>query len=233
MQSVLASALLTLPLLLVATPVKSAGTDCHDYVLINTRGTGEPQAPSVGFRKMIEAILLEVLGGTSYDTRYLAAPDATQLTTLVGSRDIIELIKEGTQSCPDQKYVLLGYSQGATVTNQVLQHFDTKSNEGDNIKGVVLIGNPYHQPNEVGNLDEDCGSTTAGAMGILNRIADYTIPDTWYTTGKIRDICSTDDQVCNGISASNLFSGTHLLYGFTESVQTCGSDFVINQLSSS
>lgn len=232
MQSVLASALLALPLFSAATPVHTRA-DCHDYVLINTRGTGEPQAPSIGFRKMIEEILSEVPGGTSYDTRYLAAPDATQLTTLIGSNDIIELIEGGIQNCPNQKYALLGYSQGATVTNQVLQHFDTTSDEGQNIKAVVLIGNPYRLPNEPGNLDEKCGTSTAGATGILNGIAEYTIPDAWYATGKVRDICFTDDQVCNGISARTLFSGTHLLYGFTETVQTCGSSFVIGQLSDS
>lgn len=227
----LASVLLALPLLSTATPLNRPRSDCHSYVLINTRGTGEPQGESIGFRGMIAGILRSVPGGVSYNTRYLAAPDATQATTLVGSNDIISLIEEGTRNCPEQQYALLGYSQGATVTNQVLQHFATSSQEGQRIGSVVLIGNPYHLSNKQGNRDETCGSSTAGASGILLGSAPYEIPDGWYATGKVRDICFADDQVCNGASVGNLFSGAHLQYGFEESVQTCGASFVVDRLS--
>lgn len=230
MQPILASALLALPILSAATPVNSPRADCHDYILINTRGTGEPQGESIGFRGMIAKILHDVPGGNSYNTRYLAAPDATQYSTLIGSKDIIELIEEGTKNCPAQEYALLGYSQGATVTNQVLQHFATSSPEGQMIKGVVLIGNPYHLSNKEGNKDENCGESTACASGILIGSQPYEIPDDWYATGKVRDICFTDDQVCNGASVGNLFSSAHLLYGFDESVQSCGASFVVEQL---
>jgi pimeloyl-ACP methyl ester carboxylesterase len=231
MQPILASALLlALPFLSTATPLNLPRSDCHSYILINTRGTGEPQGESIGFRGMIADILRNAPGGISYNTRYLAAPDATQVTTLVGSNDIISLIEEGTQNCPEQQYALLGYSQGATVTNQVLQHFATSSQEGRRVKSVVLIGNPYHLSNRQGNRDETCGSSTAGASGILLGSAPYEIPEDWYATGKVRDICFADDQVCNGASVGNLFSGTHLLYGFEESVQTCGAGFVVDRL---
>ena len=231
MQPILASALLALPLLSAASPVNSPRAECHDYFLINTRGTGEPQGESIGFRGMIAEILRSVPGGNSYNTRYLAAPDATQYSTLIGSKDIIELIEEGTKNCPAQEYALLGYSQGATVTNQVLQHFATSSQEGQRIKSIVLIGNPYHLSNRQGNRDETCGSSTAGASGILLGSAPYEIPEDWYATRKVRDLCFADDQVCNGASVGNLFSGAHLLYGFEESVQSCGAGFVVGQLS--
>jgi hypothetical protein len=230
MQPILASALLTLPLLSAATPLNTPRADCHDYILINTRGTGEPQGESIGFRDIIAEILRSVPGGTSYNTRYPAAPDATQLTTRVGSSDIISLIEDNVANCPEQEYALLGYSQGATVTNQVLQHFATTSLEGLKIRGVVLIGNPYHLSNKEGNRDEECGSSTAGANGILLGSEPYEIPEAWYATGKVRDICFTDDQVCNGVSVGNLFSSAHLQYGFDESVQSCGAGFVVGQL---
>jgi hypothetical protein len=223
--------LLALPALSAATPHLLPRAECNDYVLINTRGTGEPQGTSIGFRAMLNDILAAVPGGSVYDTRYPAAPDATQLTVKIGTDDIIRFINNGIASCPDQIYALFGYSQGATVTNLVLQHFNTTSVQGQLIKSVVNIGNPYHLPNRLGNADENCGASTAGATGILNPIDDYGIPDTWYTTGKVEDICFTNDQVCNGVSAGNLFSGDHLLYGFSESVQTCGEEFVIPKIS--
>jgi hypothetical protein len=223
--------LLALPALSVATPHLLPRADCHDYVLINTRGTGEPPGTSIGFRPMLNDILAAVPGGSIYDTRYPAAPDATQETVKFGTRDVVQFINDGLANCPDQIYALFGYSQGATVTNQVLQHFSTSSPQGQLIKSVVDIGNPYHLPNKQGNADENCGTSTAGATGILNPIDDYSIPDAWYETGKVRDICFSDDQVCNGVSFGNIFSGDHLLYGFSDSVQTCGAEFVIPKVS--
>ena len=175
---------------------------------------------------MLNEILAAVPGGSIYDTRYLAAPDATQLTVKIGSDNVIQFINDGLASCPEQRYALFGYSQGATVTNQVLQNFTTTSPQGQQIKSIVNIGNPYHLPNKQGNADENCGTT-----GILNLIEDFGIPDAWYATGKVRDICFSDDQVCNGVSLGNIFSGEHLLYGFSESVQKCGAEFVIPKIS--
>lgn len=223
--------LLALPALSAATPHILPRADCHEYVLINTRGTGEPPGTSIGFRAMLNDILAAVPSGSIYDTRYPAAPDATQYTIKFGTDDVIQSINDGLARCPEQKYALFGYSQGATVINQVLQHFATSSPQGQRIKSVVNIGNPYHLPNEPGNADDNCGASTAGATGILVPIEDFGIPDAWYETGKVRDICFSDDQVCNGVSLGNIFSGDHLLYGFSESVQSCGAEFVIPKIS--
>ena len=232
MLPLLASALLALPLFSTATPLSfntpRTTTDCHPYILINTRGTLEPQGESAGFHTMIASILHSVPGGVSYNTSYPA--DLTQHTTQVGSEDIISLIEAGINNCPEQKYALLGYSQGATVTDEVLQHFAPWSPEGQKIKGVVLIGNPYHLPNKLGNVDEKCGFSTVGASGIGLGSEPYEIPDEWYASGKVRDICFTADQVCNGVNVGNIFSGSHLKYGSEESVQSCGASFVVGRL---
>ncbi|KAK4498754.1 hypothetical protein PRZ48_009264 [Zasmidium cellare] len=204
---------------------------CYDYVLINTRGTGEPQGESIGFKEMISEVLATLANGVRYDTVYPAAPDLTQQTTFIGSSDIENEIQQGLQACPEQKYALLGYSQGATVTNEVLQAFAPTSPQGQSIKAIVLVGNPYHLPNKPGNVDEDCGSSTAGASGVLLPTANYTIPDAWYATGKVRDICFTDDPVCNGYNVGTLFSPSHFFYGFSESVQECGREFLVEMLS--
>lgn len=85
---------------------------CNDYLLIDTRGTGEPQGESIGFRGMISDVLATLPNGARYDTVYPAAPDVTQQTTLIGSSDIENVIQQGLQTCPQQQYALLGYSQG-------------------------------------------------------------------------------------------------------------------------
>lgn len=215
---------------LAAWHAASASATCHDYVLIDSRGTGELQGESIGFRSMIAQVMDALPNGARHDTVYPAGPDLTQITTFIGSTDIETLIQHGLTDCPSQKYALLGYSQGATVTNQVLQKFTPFSAEGQAIKAVVLVGNPYHVPNQQGNKDEKCGTSTAGANGVLNPIADFRIPASWYQTGKVLDICYTNDAVCNGINIGDLFSPTHLVYGFDKGVQSCGAHFLVMQL---
>ncbi|KAK2593558.1 hypothetical protein QQS21_008733 [Conoideocrella luteorostrata] len=221
----------TLLLAMACWHITCATATCYDYVLINSRGTGEPQGESIGFRGMIEQVMSALPNGVRFDTKYLAFPDATQLTTVKGAKDLAEVIRGGVRDCPEQKYALMGYSQGATVSNLVLQALDPTSKEGQSIKAVVQVGNPYHSPYKEGNKDDKCGISTAGANGILNGIAHYAIPDSWYETGKIRDICYTNDQVCNGVSLGDLFSPTHLGYGFNPSVQSCGAHFLLDKLS--
>lgn len=85
---------------------------CNDYLLVDTRGTGEPQGESIGFKDMISDVLATLPDGARYDTVYPAAPDVTQQTTLIGSSDIENVIQQGLQTCPQQQYALLGYSQG-------------------------------------------------------------------------------------------------------------------------
>ncbi|GAB1732956.1 hypothetical protein NU195Hw_g210t1 [Hortaea werneckii] len=212
-----------------------AGATCYDHLIIDTRGTGELQGTSIGFAAIIDQVKESVPNVGVHDTIYPAAPDVTQLTTLVGAYDIEQTIQQGLEDCPKQLYSLLGYSQGklncATVTKEVLQKYEPTSVEGQVIEAVLLIGNPYHQPLKQGNRDEDCGNSTAGATGALVGLG-LDIPVAWYETGKVRDICFSDDLVCNGINAGDLFKPNHLLYGFTPSVIDCGSNFLTDQMES-
>lgn len=109
---------ITLAGLLACTLPTSAA--CNDYLLIDTRGTGEPQGESIGFKPMIAETLATVPNGARYDTVYPAAGDLTQQTTFIGSHDIEKKINQGLKSCPQQKYALLGYSQGTEPTYALL-----------------------------------------------------------------------------------------------------------------
>ncbi|KAK4623980.1 Carboxylesterase Culp1 [Fulvia fulva] len=219
-----------LTLATLASTLALASAACNDYTLINARGTGELQGESIGFRTMIDQVLAAVPNGSIYNVVYPAAPDITQQTTSIGSSDIARFIQTGLSSCPQQRYVLLGYSQGATVVNRALQAFPPTSRQGQAISAVVQIGNPYHLPDRRGNVDDMCGTSTAGASGALLATSDYEVPEGWYGTGRVRDICYEGDGVCMGFDAGNVFSGSHLFYGFSQSVADCGSGFIVEKL---
>ncbi|PVH78341.1 carbohydrate esterase family 5 protein [Cadophora sp. DSE1049] len=200
---------------------------CHKYVIISTRGTNEPQGPSAGFVGMINQTLTSVPGGIEYDTVYPAGDD----TQSEGAADIIQYINTGLVACPDQKYALLGYSQGATATAEALNYFnDTTSGGFEAISAALVIGNPTHVPNQPANFDQKGGRATYGATGVLTPFPKYTkISPAWYATTKLRDICYENDLVCVGLTLSatlNLFAN-HLLYGSMPSVQNQGSAFLI------
>lgn len=126
---------------------------------------------------------------------------------------------------------MLGYSQGATVVNEATQVFsDQSSIHARQTNALLLIGNPYHLANKEGNVDEDGGNRTSSYTGALVGTLNATIAPSYYDTGKVRDICHTTDLVCTGISLDSLFSSSHLSYGFTQSVQDLGIDFLTEQL---
>jgi len=72
----------------VANPIEKRAA-CSSYTIISTRGTGELQGPSAGFRTMNSQTLAQVPGGTVYNTVYLA--DASQNSAL-GTTDVRSIL---------------------------------------------------------------------------------------------------------------------------------------------
>lgn len=209
---------------------------CNNYVLISARGTGEPQGPSSGFRGMIAHTLATVPGGIEYDVVYPAAGDITQKSTYIGSDDILRYISEGMAACPDQKYALLGYSQGATVVLEAIKAI-TGTDKEDLVKAVVFDGNPYQVKNQKSTVDENGGSSTRGNDGILlngffggiGSIKGIGLSKHWDESGKVLNICFEGDPVCNGIAYS-ITSPAHLAYPISASVQKMGGDHLVSRL---
>lgn len=204
---------------------------CLDHTLLVARGTGEPQGPSLGFSGlgipgMVEQTIAQVPGGTEYDVVY---PAATTLVVSqeIGKDDVIRYIAEARASCPDQKFALLGYSQGATVVLKALQDYQDAD---DFIKAVVLLGNPYHKKGQVSTVDQNGGDSTEQYDGsLLFTEPGLALSDRLANSGKVLDICYDGDLVCMGIRYDTL-DANHLLYPVTPSVQTLGANFLISRL---
>ena len=165
---------------------KRAG--CSKYVIIDTRGTGEAQGPSSGFRTMNSRIFSTVSGGTEYDTVYAA--DYSQDSS-AGTRDIVNKIHSTLATNPSTCFILEGYSQGAAATVDAMPQLTGSSFNA--VKGVILIGNPEHKPNLACNVDNNGGKTTYSSYGLENYKAG--IPSSWVS--KTLDICIYGDGVCD------------------------------------
>lgn len=66
-------------------------------------------------------------------------------------QNTVDTIRRGLQACPNQKYALLGYSQGATVVLEALGKLDHETTKS--INAGVLVGNPYRTPGRTSNVD--------------------------------------------------------------------------------
>jgi len=154
---------------------------CSSYTIINTRGTGELQGQSSGFRTMNSNIQQQVPGGKVYNTVYPA--DFSQIST-VGTNDIVRKIQSTLATNPSECFILEGYSQGAAATTNALPKLTGTS--FDAVKGVFLIGNPEHRSGLACNVDTNGGTTTKNVNGLSATLGR--IPEEWVS--KTLDVCN-------------------------------------------
>ena len=153
---------------------------CSSYTIIDTRGTGELQGPSAGFRTMNANIRRELPGGKEYNTVYAAGID--QISTL-GTDNIVRHIHDTLAANPDECFFLEGYSQGAAATTNALPKLTGAS--FDAVKGVFLIGNPEHRAGLACNVDTHGGTSTKDVNGLEFELGR--IPENW--VAKSMDVC--------------------------------------------
>jgi hypothetical protein len=160
---------------------RAASTSCPSYTIINTRGTGEPQGPSAGFRTMNSRVTTAHSGGKIYNTVYLAGFDQN---SAAGTADIVNKIASTLRTNPSECFILEGYSQGAQATVNALPKLTGAS--FDAVKGVFLIGDPAHKSGLTSNVDNNGGTTTRNVNGLSARLGTG-IPENWIA--KTLDVC--------------------------------------------
>jgi hypothetical protein len=219
---------------------RAASSSCPSYTIINTRGTGEAQGESSGFRTMNQRIQAAVSGGKIYNTVYPA--DFSQ-NSAAGTQDIINKITTTLATNPNECFILEGYSQGAAATVNALPKLSGTSFNA--VKGVFLIGDPNHQAGLACNVDNNGGDTTKNVNG-LSAATGTDIPATWIP--KTLDVCifvshtifsswrctlANDslqgDGVCDTTHGVGI-DAQHLQYPSDAPTQNLGTTFVTKQL---
>ncbi|OBH16011.1 cutinase family protein [Mycolicibacter terrae] len=116
--TLMAGALLTVPVVAPAVIPAAGAYDCPDVEVIFARGTSEP--PGVGRvgRAMIDSLRQQTSKRVDeYGVNYPAG--RLQLGGGDGANDVIRRVKDAANVCPDTQLVLGGYSQGASVIDIV------------------------------------------------------------------------------------------------------------------
>lgn len=105
----------------VATAAPAAAAPCAEFDVVAARGTLEPGTLGVIVGDPVYSSVKRKLAGrstTSYAVNYPANFDLMSATK--GNIDVVNHVTAQARSCPDQRFVLVGYSQGANVIGNAI-----------------------------------------------------------------------------------------------------------------
>lgn len=201
---------------------------CSDLLVMTARGTGEPTRKQL-LGPVTRSIAEARPGATTViDLDYPADTDVKEGGT-VGVRTLIDTLNVQAESCPEQQFVLLGYSQGALIIGDALASPDARlvgatvgelaADAADRVLAVVLYGNPRFvgsEPYDAGTYDPSMNGLLPRPPGSLDAFAD-----------RIRDYCVKRDFVCQ--SSLDLDESGHIAY-YDNGMQQDGAAFVITAL---
>jgi cutinase len=189
--AVVSAVMLFLACVLYPAP-RALAQGCAAVDVVVARGTGEPGylGSAVGdplFAQLRNRLPLSVSG---YRVNYPA--DLTEVGSVgEGSADLVAHVANQAAACPGQRFVLVGYSQGAVVVHTAL---------GTAMTGIV--------PGAV-RLDPALGSRIAVVLlfGDPLRLVGSTVPARY--AGITANYCTPGDPVCAG----GLNPAAHVAYG--------------------
>lgn len=180
----LLAATLTAVGLATAAPAQSA--DCNDVELVFARGTSEP----VGLGRVGRALsdqLAASLGDRSlgvYAVNYPASYDF--LAAADGAADATNRIATVSQNCPDTRFVLGGYSQGAAVVDMLL--------------GIPPLGEKVGDVGSAPPIPQSLASKVAAVAVFGNPATKFGNPASVALppfAGKVIDLCNPGDPICS------------------------------------
>jgi cutinase len=192
----------------IATTSVSNAADCSDVQVVFARGTGELPGLGITGGPFTDAVKADLpgLNVTSYAVEYAA--DALQASAGAGATDMSEHVESIAAQCPGTKFVLGGYSQGASVVDIAIGIPTALGTGGTipaalapNVAAVAVFGNPL-------------------------RLFGQNIPQASQLYGpKAIDLCNTGDPVCG--NGANI--GAHLTYG-TDGSATTAAQFAAGKV---
>jgi thioesterase domain-containing protein len=142
------------------------------------------------FNNLLSRVLANQTGGLSQPIEYPAGPAQN---TSSGQAYLLNAINTGLKACPKQKYVLLGYSQGASLVLEASARLSKDALKA--VKAVILVGNPYRFPGKKSNVDAQAQPDVRGTIGLFTTNALSAgsaipqLPTSLDESGKALDYC--------------------------------------------
>lgn len=178
----------------LSTPTASAAA-CTDIDVVAARGTFEPG--TLGFivgDPVYSALQKKITGKTlsSYKVNYPA--DLSLTSAAQGNADVVNHVEQQAAACPNQRFVLVGYSQGANVVDNSI---------GISSEGAV-VGSPI-----VATLPAAVEPKVAAVLLFGNPIRALGKSVTGTYQSRTIDFCAKGDPICENGGTD---VGAHLGY---------------------
>jgi cutinase len=167
---------------------------CDDVEVVFARGTSEPAGIGRVGQALVDALTPLIGGQTigSYGVVYPATYDF--LAAADGATDATNYISSTAAQCPNTRFVLGGYSQGAAVM--------------DMLAGIPPLGNKIGEVGSAPPLPGSLDSRVAAVAVFGNPSAKFSIPVTNSVFGgRAIDLCADGDPICS--DGRNPFAHTH------------------------
>ncbi|MFF1440216.1 cutinase family protein [Streptomyces sp. NPDC058295] len=165
----------------LSAPTASAAA-CADIDVVAARGTFEPGTLGLIVGDPVLSALQRKLTGKSLSSYAVNYPADLSLTSAAqGNADLVNHVKAQATACPNQRYILVGYSQGANVVDNSI---------GISSAGAV-VGSPI-----VATLPAAVEPRVAAVLLFGNPIRALGKSVTGTYQSRTIDFCATGDPVC-------------------------------------
>ncbi|MFJ2813144.1 cutinase family protein [Streptomyces sp. NPDC087294] len=155
---------------------------CADLDVVAARGTFEPGTLGTIVGDPVYAALQRKITGKSLSSHRVDYPADLSLTSAArGNAELVDHVTSQSAACPDQRFILVGYSQGANVVDNSL---------GISSEGAV-VGSRI-----VATLPAAVEPKVAAVLLFGNPIRAIGRSVTGIYQSRTLDLCATGDPVC-------------------------------------
>ncbi|UUU35563.1 cutinase family protein [Streptomyces sp. CA-210063] len=178
----------------VSAPTAAAAA-CTDIDVVAARGTFEPGTLGFIVGDPVYSALQKKITGKSLSSYKVNYPADLSLTSAAqGNRDLVNHVRSQAASCPNQRFILVGYSQGANVVDNSI---------GISSAGAV-VGSPI-----VATIPAALEPKVAAVLLFGNPIRAIGKSVTGTYQSRTIDFCAAGDPVCENGGGD---TGAHLSY---------------------
>jgi cutinase len=184
-------------ILTAAVAATASAATCADIDVVVARGTGEPGTLGIVVGDPVYSALQSALAGRSTSSYAVNYPASLIEPSSVdqGNTDLVNHVTSQAASCPNQRFILVGYSQGANVVDNSIGI----SSDGALVGGPIVATIP-------GSIDPRVAAVLV--FGNPIRAQGKSINNDY--AARTDDFCADGDPVCQA-GGTNILA--HLSYG--------------------
>ncbi|MET7481823.1 cutinase family protein [Streptomyces sp. NPDC005538] len=165
----------------LSAPAASAAT-CSDLDVVAARGTFEPGTLGLIVGDPVFSALQKKITGKSLSSYAVNYPADLSLTSAAtGNADVVNHVNAQAAACPNQRFILVGYSQGANVVDNSI---------GISSDGAV-VGSPI-----VATIPDALAPRVAAVLLFGNPIRALGKSVTGTYQSRTIDFCANGDPIC-------------------------------------